>query len=177
MNFESYYEDACTRGSDISEHLPTLSRLASECQHVTEMGIASGQSTRAFLRHDVEYIGYDILIQPQINELLDEAKRAGRRVRWHVADTKTFICDETDLLFIDTAHNYEQLKKELELHGNRARKYLVFHDTTTFGNRDETMGGPGLWPAIEEFLEKNKHWEIAEKYENNNGLTVLRRNS
>jgi hypothetical protein len=33
----------------------------------------------------------------------------------------------------------------------------------------------GLWPAIEEFLEKNKQWYIVEKRSNNNGLTVLGR--
>ena len=33
----------------------------------------------------------------------------------------------------------------------------------------------GLWPAIEEFLLKNKDWQIKERFVNNNGLTVLQK--
>ena len=175
MDFEHEYQQACSRGTDIHEHLPTLSRLTSECGKVIELGIASGQSARAFLRHDIEYIGYDIHLQPNVVDFFEDAKRNGRNIRYHVADSRTFVIEETDLLFIDTAHNYGVLKKELELHANQAKKYIVFHDTKTFGNDDETEDGPGLWPAIEEFLAQNEHWVIAEKYENNNGLTVLRR--
>jgi hypothetical protein len=176
MNFEQEYLDACARGTDINEHLPTLSRLTSECEHVTEMGVCTGQSTRAFLRHDVEYIGYDYVVQPGIFEFFESAKDSGRRVTFHQKSTLDIEIEPTDLLFIDTLHTYEQLKKELELHANKAKKYLVFHDTTLFEYVDEPApGGTGLWPAIEEFLEKNPHWEIKERYTNNNGLTVLRR--
>ena len=31
----------------------------------------------------------------------------------------------------------------------------------------------GLWPAIVEFLLKNKNWRLKERYINNNGLTIL----
>lgn len=33
----------------------------------------------------------------------------------------------------------------------------------------------GLWPAIEEFVRDNKNWVIAERFTNNNGLTILKR--
>ena len=33
----------------------------------------------------------------------------------------------------------------------------------------------GLWPAIEEFMKDNSHWVIAERFYNNNGLTILKR--
>jgi hypothetical protein len=39
----------CDRDSDINEHLPTLSQLASECQEVAEMGVRSVVSTWALL--------------------------------------------------------------------------------------------------------------------------------
>ena len=53
MNFEKEYQDACDKDTDIHEHLPTISVLTSECNHVTELGVGWAQSTRAFLRHDV----------------------------------------------------------------------------------------------------------------------------
>jgi hypothetical protein len=82
--------------------------------------------------------------------------------------------EETDLLFIDTWHVYEQLSEELRLHAGAARKYVVLHDTTTFGDQGESAGHRGLWPAIEEFLAQGT-FRLKARYANNNGLTVLER--
>jgi hypothetical protein len=49
------------------------------------------------------------------------------------------------------------------------------HDTTNFGEKGESEGHVGLWPAVEEFIARNKNWTIKERYTNNNGLTVLER--
>ena len=57
----------------------------------------------------------------------------------------------------------------------KSRKYIIFHDTTSFefsGMNGDTIG---LWPAIEEFMNDNPHWIIAERFYNNNGLTILKR--
>jgi len=34
-----------------------------------------------------------------------------------------------------------------------------------------------LEPAIDEFLESNKEWRVVERFANNNGLTILGKNS
>lgn len=174
MDFEKEYQNACDTGSDINEHLPTLSTLTSECDHVTEMGVRYGVSTRAFLRHNVSYVGYDIN-DHGIGEYFENARKFGKNVTFHVKSTLEVEIDKTDLLFIDTLHNYSQLKEELRLHADKVSKYIVLHDTTLFELNDEVGGGPGLWPAVEEFLNWNSEWEIKERYTNNNGLTVLRR--
>jgi hypothetical protein len=93
------------------------------------------------------------------------------------ADVLHVEIEETDMLFIDTWHVYEQLKQELALHAAKVRKYLVFHDTTTFGEQGETPGYTGIWPAIEEFLQANLHWTLAARLTHNNGLTVLNASS
>ena len=77
-------------------------------------------------------------------------------------------------MFIDTLHTYEQLIQELRRHGNKAKKYLAFHDTETFGTVSE-QGGRGLNLAIAEFMLENPHWVTEKVYKNNNGLTILRR--
>jgi hypothetical protein len=90
------------------------------------------------------------------------------------------------MIFIDTWHSQKQLREELKLHGNAARKYLVFHDTHTYGVRDEqtdwaanpnrkAMPNQGLLPAIIEFVIANPHWQFKMHKSNNNGLTVLER--
>ena len=174
MDFEKEYQDACARDTDIHEHLPVLSELTSQCSHVTELGVGWAQSTRAFLRHDIELHSYEFMPQPGIREFFDEAKNAGRNVTLHIDDTRKIDIAETDLLFVDSLHIYEQVQKELELHANKARKYIGFHDTTTYADNGE-FGGKGIWPAIQEFIDSHPEWQLVERRTNNNGLTILKR--
>jgi hypothetical protein len=90
------------------------------------------------------------------------------------ADVLAVDIEETDLLFIDTLHVYEQLQEELRLHAGKVRRYIVLHDTMTFGERGEVQGRLGLRPAVEEFLAQGTFY-VKDRYENNNGLTVLER--
>jgi len=174
MNFEKEYLDACERDTDIHEHLPIISELTSQCNHVTELGVGWAQSTRAFLRHDVEIHSYEFMPQPGIREFFDEAKNAGRNVTLHVDDTRKVNIAETDLMLVDSLHIYEQVQKELELHAGKVRKYLLFHDTTLFADRGE-FGGKGIWPAVQEFMDSHSEWQLVERRTNNNGLTILKR--
>lgn len=174
MDFEKEYQDACARDTDIHEHLPVLSELTSQCTHVTELGVGWAQSTRAFLRHDIELHSYEFMPQPGIREFFEEAKNAGRNVTLHVDDTRKVEIAETDLLFVDSLHIYEQVQKELELHAGKARKYIGFHDTTTYADNGE-FGGKGIWPAIQEFIDSHPEWQLVERRTNNNGLTILKR--
>lgn len=174
IDFEKEFNIACGRDTDINEHLPILSLLAEECQHVTELGVGWAQSTRAFLRHDIELHSYEITPAPWIEEYFQDAKRAGRRVTLHVADTRQVEIAPTDLLFIDSLHVYEQVKEELRLHAAQAKKYIVFHDTTLYADRGE-FNGRGIWPAIQEFMDSHPEWQLVKRLTNNNGLTILHR--
>jgi hypothetical protein len=172
------YNDLCARPSDINEHLPTLKKYAEECEHITEMGVRWVVSTYALLMgKPKKLISYDI--NPIDSNAIQEMVKNDTDFEFRVANTLDLEIEETDLLFIDTLHNYNQLKGELELHGNKARKYIAFHDTTSFEWIGESYEGKvdekGLWPAIEEFLEVNPHWEVHERFTNNNGLTILKR--
>jgi len=176
---EKEFAIAASSPSDIHEHLPVLYELAKDCNHIIEMGVRTGISTRAFLRVDARLISYDIVTDQKVVDLINEAKKAGKDATFIEADVLKIDIEETDLLFIDTWHTYEQLKQELSLHGNKSRKYMVFHDTNTFGLKNE--GGQaystsqGLLPAIIEFLMANPHWRFKKFLTNNNGLTVLER--
>ena len=46
---EIKYTQACTKGSDINEHLPTLKKYSQYCDHITELGVRGIVSTWAFL--------------------------------------------------------------------------------------------------------------------------------
>ena len=174
MDFEKEYVDACNRSTDINEHLPLLSELTSQCKHVTELGVGWAQSTRAFLRHDITLHSYEYMPQPGIVEFFADAKSSGRNVHLHIDDTRKVEIEPTDLLFVDSLHIYEQVQKELELHADKAKKFIAFHDTTSFENQGE-FGGRGIWPAIQEFMDSHPEWQMIERRTNNNGLTVLKR--
>ncbi len=175
---EHMYNLKCSTPSDINEHLPTLKKYAEECEHITEMGVRWVVSTYALLmgkpKRMISYDINEIVWQP----ILDIVKY-DTDFEFRVANTLDLEIEETDLLFIDTLHNYNQLKGELTLHGNKSRKYIIFHDTTAFEWIGESYEGKvgelGLWPAIAEFLEENKNWELHERFTNNNGLTILKR--
>ena len=173
--------------SDINEHMDTLARYAQGCEHITEMGVRTVVSTWAFLAAmPRKLVCIDINPAP-IEYAQRLAAAAGIELEFRQGDTgsEQFVIEETDLLFIDTWHVYDQLKREFDLHAERARKYIILHDTTTFGRDGEgftydcaarpARRRKGLWPAIEEFLLQNREWQLWEKFAHNNGLTILAR--
>jgi hypothetical protein len=167
------YRAACAGPSDIHEHLPLLYALVQRCAHVTEFGTREGQSTTAFLyAQPQKLVCYDRIKYPRVDALASLA--GATRFEFRQADVLTVEIEETDLLFIDTWHVYDQLKKELDRHAGKARKFIVLHDTTTFGEKGETEGHRGLWPAVEELLAQGA-FRLKARFENNNGLTVLER--
>jgi hypothetical protein len=174
--FELEYEWAIKNPSDINENVNVLYELAKECNTVVEMGVRTGVSTRAFLNTNVKLISFDIVLDYKVQQLFDYAKKQNKDVQYIKDNVLNIEIDECDLLFIDTLHTYDQLKQELKLHGNKAKKYIAFHDTHTFGLRDEVGNGrKGLMTAIIEFMSTNPHWVFHIHKTNNNGLTVLKR--
>lgn len=159
------YIRLCKTRSDIFKHLPVLKELAGKCNSVTEFGVRSGVSTVALLYgHPAEYTGYDLDQAP--THLAKLAGANGIRYRHIVADTgRLDEIGKTDMLFIDTEHTYEQLKKELR-HAKNVSKYIALHDTTSY---------PELNDAISEFTAEHVEWVVTAIYPRCNGLTVLSR--
>ena len=176
--FENEYLKAKNTPSDINENVHILYDLCKDCKTVVEMGVRTGVSTRAFLNANVDLISFDVFLDRTVQRLFDKARSRGKNVQYIKDDVLNIEIEETDFLFIDTIHNYDQLRKELKLHGNKAQKYIAFHDTYTYGLRGENVLGfdsKGLLTAIIEFLIENPHWKFKIFKTNNNGLTVLER--
>jgi len=186
---EQNYSRNCERPSDINQHLPTLSRYASECRHITEMGVREVVSTWAFLHGKPEkLVSYDIYTSKGITLVSEAAKEIGVDFTFIQENVLDITIEETDLLFIDTWHKYGQLIQELTLHAKSVNKYIILHDTTKFATEDEGhwngkykdgrtegAGKIGLWAAVEDFLGSSPEWKLKERYTNNNGLTILER--
>lgn len=146
-----------------------LQAMAAECDHVVELGVRDGSgSTTAFLRGAKKLTSYDINIITTNHLGKLEALARDNAADWSfiMGDSREVTIPICDMLFIDTDHTFDQLSKELELHGDQSRKWIVLHDTWTF---------PKLGNAITLFLASNRSWFVKEVYLNNNGLTVLER--
>jgi len=192
MILEDKYNWAETEVSDINEHIPTLKKYAEGCETVIEMGMRNIVSTWGLMAGKPKRLISIDLYHPQmyggnINEVYAAAAECGVHFDFRLESTLTNEIEECDFLFIDTLHTYEQLKQELFRHGNKAKKFLGFHDTETFGTKDEVrnerlfgkgMGfdaTEGLNKAISEFMAANPHWTTEKVFTNNNGLTILKR--
>jgi hypothetical protein len=166
---------------DISEHIDTLYEYALQCDTIVELGVNEGISTTAFVKAvqdkpEIKFHNYDYMEpNPMFRQLLDMCEKEKVNINFTEADSRQIVIPECDLLFVDTLHIYEQLRDELTLHGNKAKKWILLHDTETFKERGVVEGSMGLQAAVKEFIEKNAEWVVKKHYPNNNGLTVLER--
>lgn len=199
---DDVYEEAleASYSIDIREHLPVLREYASRCKIVTELGVRWVVSTWAFLAARPKVLrSFDIVHFSHYGKtpefMRDAANEINVQFNFYNEDVLlTNNITETDLLFIDTVHNYKQLKMELKLHGNKANKYIIFHDTISFGECNEAVvtkneewseelknyydsleNADGINQAIIEFITENKQWKIEKVLSNNNGLLILSR--
>ena len=163
------FQLACKNQTDINEHLPTLEKYANMCTHITELGTRFGNSTITFLHsaknNGSRFVAYD----PQTNEKIDYIKLLAKE---NNVDFEMNICmpfndehtesiiEETELLFIDTNHNYESIKEDVELHSPRTKRFMIMHDSVSFWERGQGYdnGGGGMKLFLEPFIENNKEW-------------------
>lgn len=195
------YINACVTPSDINEHIVTLNIYAQKCNHVTECGVRGVTSSWAFAaalvnRPNTKLVMVDIESNSIVDNFLKLMNIANLNTIFYEQCDLVCPMEETDLLFIDTWHVYGHLKRELARWHSSVRKYIILHDTTIDAEYGETIRGnsnaieqsrqsgipieeinKGLWPAVTEFLEQNHNWRLEKRYENNNGLTILSRNT
>jgi hypothetical protein len=167
------YRQACATASDIHRHLPTLYRYASCCRHVTEFGTRTGVSTVALLRGLPErLVAYDWHRLAEVDRLEELARLQEIDFSFRQEDTRRADLEPTDLLLIDTYHARQQLEDELAVARGKVRRFLIFHDTETYGEEGED-GGEGLWPAIAAFVRRDPVWCLLDYRPQNHGLAVL----
>jgi hypothetical protein len=179
---ERRYAAACATPSDIHAHLPLLRELAARCEHVTEFGLrwANGSTVAFLAAQPAVVVSWDIeprhVVAQPVADLIAEAEGGRTRFEPRVGNVLDVTIELTDLLFIDTFHVARQLEAELAHHGERARRYLAFHDTATFGRVGEDGTTPGLRDAIRDFqLNHFPLWRVHTDTDACNGLVVLER--
>jgi len=196
---EEKYNSLCHSPSDINEHLPILCKYAKECESIIECGVRGCVSSWALVfgllnnNREIKKILLNDKIECDINELLNETKNLPIEVSYQWKnDLDLELTSNYDMVFIDTWHVYGHLKRELDKFSSITNKYILMHDTTIDEIDGETIRcgwdankqseetgytvdeiRNGLGKAINEFLETNTDWVLAEKLTNNNGLMIL----
>jgi hypothetical protein len=160
------------------------------CKHITEFGTRHGDSTSALFAADPDtFISYDLYRDEEVVNFYAPYKN----FTFIQGDTLQIEIEPTDLLFIDTLHTYFQLFSELTIHSKKVSRFIILHDTVSYGHEDESSYSPsapvkmsdivrqgdkkGLKNALNDFLQTSdgKNWIVREEFTNNNGLVVLER--
>jgi hypothetical protein len=165
-----HYVNALSTKSDIREHLGILNALAMDCYVVVELGFRTGISTTAFLAAGATVHSYDIKKNDARVRAL--AKQYKKFNFWE-GDSRRVDIPKCDLLFVDTDHTWQTTFSELSKHHAKVKRWVVLHDTVTYGRKDPSGKEPGIMDAIEDFIDINPQWKIKMHLRNSNGLTIL----
>lgn len=148
-----------------------IRKLVKQCDSYTEFGVNQGTTLAIALLEKVKKIrAYDIKLAPYNKAKHHFEQYAAEHNLDYVAmEANTLKCsiEPVDMLYIDTLHVYDHLSRELALHGNKARKYIVFHDT--FKPTQQ------LKQAIREFVGKNPHWQVITECDDSVGFMTIAR--
>lgn len=172
---------------DIGEHLITLYNLAlqSPTQNILELGVRGGVSTRVLglackvSGRKLYSVDCDLCANASAAmEGLDLkahwkfAQADDRDLEKVVLSFSQPFPEQFGMIFVDTSHEYEHTKKEIELYSPLVAKsgFLVFHDSYMLGSYH-----PGVSDPINEFLDSTSQFEVLKIFMNCNGLTILRR--
>jgi hypothetical protein len=190
--------------SNVNEHIPILAEYAEKCSSVAELGVNQMVTTWAFLKglrfnkkKKKSLLCVDIEGKPvHFDTIVELAKKNRMTMDFIEGDSGKVDIPKVDLLFIDTAHHYAQLRRELEKHHSKVKKYIIMHNTEIDGKYGETVRMcyyhdmdelcakfdfkaeevvKGLQPAITDFMAHHPEWKIEKHLMNNNGLTILAR--
>jgi hypothetical protein len=165
---DAEFELSRSTPSDINEHCHVLRDLAARANHITEFGVRTGLSTISMLAARPRFMrSYDNNPLTDVEHIL-KLVPSGTDFRFQVGDSRVVMIEPTDLLFIDTEHDFETLIAELRWNASKVSRRIACHDTETF---------PGCMDAIKAFISENNEWRILNHYLNNNGMTVLERQS
>lgn len=168
--------------ASVCYHMPVIREFASECSDCVEFGVRKANTTVSILCGTKGTLrSWDLESLPQFQ--LEVREAAGSRWHFNLGRSEEAQFDSCDLLLHDTFHNYAQVKRELEAHAHKVKKYLMFHDTWTYARRDgrdSVKGGlqdtgPGMLPAILELMQQDPSWAIKWHDWRGDGLLVLER--
>jgi len=161
----------------LNEQLSILKNYAEDCDHITEIGVNIGHSTRGFMAgKPKKMIGIDIKhFGAATKRLEDLASHNGIKYEYRVADSMSVVIEPTDLLFLDGNHSYRYVLGELLMHAAKVKKWIFLHDINHEG-KPSPVGEPyAVIEGTNDFLKTTNNWVIKLVDKRQVGLMVLER--
>jgi hypothetical protein len=141
------------------------------CNIAVSLGIMKGDAAFALLLGCQHHISIDSnASRDTLNFLNDYFGSKSSSIIQNTYDP--IDLEEFDVLFVDSAHTADCVEKELKTHAYKVNKFIIFHDTHTFGDVGED-GGEGIKKPIYDFLSKNQEWKIIYEVNHNNGMIII----
>lgn len=197
------YRTHKSRASDINRYFDILQHLSTKCDHVTEVGTRQVVATWAMMQgRPKTFRQVDYYPWPNQKKFVNDMAKNCPDYDYHFAFGSSLAVpiEPTCMMLLDTWHSYEQVWKELWRLHHLVSDYIVLHDTTSFGTKDEKDGScsttyqepgqtrctpeyntveseHGIWAAIANFVAMSPEWQVAGRDVSPQlaGLTVLRR--
>ena len=165
------FEELKNNRSDINEHLESVYQHTKGCNVAVSLGVSRGYSAFALMLGCHNHITVDPNPNPEALNFLNDY--FGSKSKVIIQETSQPIdLEEFDVLFIDYIHTADCVEKEIKAHAHKAKKFIIFHDTWTFGDTGED-GKEGIKKPILDFLLKNEDWRIVYIENKNNGMIIL----
>ena len=168
-------------GKDYCAMHDAIRKYMKDCKSYKELGTHQGGSAAAVMtgEHKPEYMELvDIDHQKYRWKLKSLAepycKEHNIELIVREADSTSFtsLSDrDIDMLMIDSLHKRYHMEKELTMHANYIKKYIVAHDTTICQDNPQDA----LYRCLSDFCEQSPGWNIIERGTTNVGYTVLKR--
>lgn len=174
-SLDSLYQWALENPRDLDKHLPTLRLYAKQCKHVTEITKRRESSIGLMAGKPKKMVTYSVEKDQRVYDALSQLTENEYKLTFVSSDgVDEKDIEETDLLFIDSEHTGKRLRNELNKFGPKVRRFIIMHDTRTYGNKGED-GQPGLLHAARQWMDKNPEWFGQFHTEDQYGLTILGR--
>lgn len=161
----------------LNEQLHILKNYAKQCEHITEIGVNIGHSTRGFMvGKPKKMVGIDIQHFGQATQRIQElAKNNGIEYEYRIVDSLSIEIESTDLLFLDGNHSYKYVFGELNQHSPKVNKWIFLHDINHEG-KPSPVGEPyAVIRGTEDFLKATDKWKIKLIDRRQVGLMILER--
>lgn len=161
----------------LNEQLPILKQYAKKCDHITEIGVNIGHSTRGFMAgRPKKMVGIDYKeYGSDTQKIKDLARHNGIEYDYVLADSLSVTIEPTDLLFLDGNHTYEYVIGELRKHSPNVKKWMFAHDINHEGKMSPVGKPYAVMAGITTFLKENNKWKIKLIDKRQVGLLILER--
>lgn len=174
-SLDAIYAELCTIKRDLNEHLPALRDLADKCERVTEISKRRESTVAMLSARPARLVSHQLEHDDQtLNRAIKYAKDDGVDVTVFPLPQGRSVSEieGTELLLIDHDHRAAVLRQQLEDLAPKVSRFIVLHDTQTYGETG-TDGGPGLLPAMRHYMQQNPQWSVISHSTDQHGLTVL----